>query len=44
MFENIVQRSIFGPKRKEDRGELIKLHNMYSKQNNITMIKSRRLR
>jgi Leucine-rich repeat (LRR) protein len=49
VFENRVLRRIFGPKRKEVTGEWRKLHNeelhiLYSSQNIIRQIKSRRIR
>ena len=49
VFENKVLRRIFGPKRDEVTGEWRRLHNkepyaLYSSQNNIRVIKSRRLR
>jgi hypothetical protein len=49
VFENRVLRRIFGPKRSEVAGGLIKLHNeelhnLYSASNIIRMIKSRRMR
>jgi hypothetical protein len=48
VFENRVLRRIFGPKREED-GSWRKLHNdqlhsLYSSPNNVTVIKSRRIR
>jgi hypothetical protein len=48
VFENRVLRRIFGPKREED-GSWRKLHNdefhsLYSSQNTVTVIKSRRMR
>jgi hypothetical protein len=48
VFENRVLRMIFGPKREEDVS-WIKLHNdelhrLYSSQNIVKMIKSRRVR
>jgi hypothetical protein len=47
--ENRVLRRIFGPKRDEVKGEWRRLHNekfhkLYSSQNIIRMIKSRRMR
>jgi hypothetical protein len=47
VFENRMLRKIFGPKREED-GSWIKLHNdelhsLYSSQNIIRVIKSRRM-
>jgi hypothetical protein len=49
VFENKVQRRIFGPKRDEVTGEWRKLHNeelhdLYFSPNIIRMIKSRRMR
>jgi hypothetical protein len=49
VFENRVLRRIFVPKRDEVTGEWRKLHNeelhdLYSSQNIIRMIKSRRMR
>jgi len=49
VFENRVLRRIFGPKRDEVTGELIKLHNeelnnLYSSPNIVRVIKSRRMR
>ena len=49
MFENMVLRSIFGPKRDNVTGEWRRLHNeehyvLYSSTNIIRMMKSRRLR
>jgi hypothetical protein len=49
VFENRVLRRIFGPKRDEVTGEWRKLHseelhNLYSFQNIIRQIKSRRMR
>jgi hypothetical protein len=49
VFENRVLRRIFGPKRDEVTGGWRKLHNeelhnLYSSQNIIRMIKSRRMR
>jgi hypothetical protein len=48
VFENIVLRRIFGPRRDEVTGEWIKLHNKelsdaYSLPNIVRMIKSRRM-
>jgi hypothetical protein len=48
-FENKVLRRIFGPKRDEVTGEWrklhnVELHNLYSSQNIIRQIKSRRMR
>jgi hypothetical protein len=48
-FENRVLRRIFGPKRDEVTGEWRRLHNkelyaLYSSQNIIRVIKSRRIR
>ena len=48
MFENMVLRRIFGPRRDEVTGEWRRLHNeelnLYSSPNIVRMIKSRRLR
>jgi hypothetical protein len=49
VFENRVQRRIFGPKREEVTGEWRKLHNgelhnFYSSLDIIRQIKSRRMR
>jgi hypothetical protein len=49
VFENRVLRRIFGPKRDEATGEWRRLHNeelndLYSSQNIIRVIKSRRMR
>jgi hypothetical protein len=49
VIENSVLRKLFGPKRDEVTGGLIKLHNeeldnLYSSPRIITMIKSRRVR
>ena len=49
VFENIVLRSIFGPKRDEVTGEWRKLHNdvlndLYSSQNIVRVIKSKRMK
>jgi hypothetical protein len=49
VFENMVLRRIFGPKRVEVTGEWRKLHNeehhiLYSSPNIIRQIKSRRMR
>jgi len=49
VFENRVQRKLFGSKRDEVTGEWRKLHNeglndMYFLQNNIWAIQSRRMR
>jgi hypothetical protein len=49
VFENRVQRWIFGPKRDEITGEWRKLHNeeqhdLYSSPNIIRIMKSRRMR
>jgi hypothetical protein len=49
VFENMVVRKIFGPKRYEVTGEWRKLHNeelhiLYSSANIIRQIKSRRMR
>ena len=49
MFKNRVLRGIFGPKRDEVTGEWRKLQNeelndLYSSQNIVRMIKSRRMR
>jgi hypothetical protein len=48
VFENSVLRRIFGPKREEDglwrKLHNDELHNLYSSQNIVRVIKSRRLR
>jgi hypothetical protein len=49
VFENRVQRRIFGPRRDEATGDWRKLHNeelhnLYSSPNLIRMIKSRKMR
>jgi hypothetical protein len=49
VFENRVQRRIFGPKRDDVTGDWRKLHNeklhnLYSSPNIIRMIKSKRMR
>ena len=49
MFQNMVLRRIFGPKRDEVTGEWRKLHNeelddLYCSPNIVRMIKSRRMR
>ena len=49
VFENMVLRRIFGPKRDEVTGEWRKLHNeelndLYSSHNIVRVIKSRRMR
>ena len=49
MFENMVLRSIFGPRREEVTGEWRRLHNeelngLYSSPNILRVIKSRRMR
>jgi hypothetical protein len=49
VFENKVLRRIFGPRRDELTGEWRRLHNeelcdLYSSQNIIRVIKSRRMR
>ena len=49
VFENKVQRRIFGPKRDEVTGEWIKLdgeglYDLYSSRNTMLVIKSRRKR
>jgi hypothetical protein len=49
VFENRVQRRIFGPKRDEVTGEWRKLHNeelrdLYSSPSIIRIIRSRRIR
>jgi hypothetical protein len=49
VFENRVLRRVFGPKRDEITGKWRKLHNeklhiLYSSQNIIKQIKSRRMR
>jgi hypothetical protein len=41
MFENRVQRRIFGPKRDEITGEWRKIHNEGSSHNIVQVIKSR---
>jgi hypothetical protein len=48
VFENRVSRRIFGPKKEEVAGEWRRLHNeelhnLYTSQNVIRVIKSRRL-
>ena len=49
MFENVLLRIIFGPRREEVTGELRRLHNeelndLYSSPNIVRVIKSRRMR
>jgi hypothetical protein len=48
VFENIVSRRIFGPKRKEDESwrklHNDELHRLYSSPNVVRVIKSRRMR
>ena len=49
VFENMVLRRIFGPRRDEVTGEWRKLHNeelngLYSSPNTVRVIKSRRMR
>ena len=49
MFENMIVRKVFGPKRDEITGEWRRLHNeelhdLYSSTNVIRVIKSRRMR
>jgi len=49
VFENMVLRRIFGPRREEVRGEWRRLHNgelndFYNSTNNVRVIKSRRMR
>ena len=49
MFENMVLRRIFGPRREEVTGEWRRLHNeelndLYSTPNIVRVIKSRRMR
>ena len=49
MFENMVLRGIFGPRRDEETGEWRRLHNeelndLYSSPNIVRVIKSRRMR
>jgi len=49
IFENMVLRRIFGPRRDEVTGEWRRLHNeelndMYSSLNTVRVIKSRRMR
>jgi len=49
VFENMVLRRIFGPRREEETGEWGRLHNeeindLYSSPNIVRMLKSRRMR
>ena len=49
VFENMVLRRIFGPRRDEVTGELRRLHNeelndLYSSPNSVGVIKSKRMR
>ena len=49
VFENMVSRRIFGPRRDEVTGEWRRLHNkklndLYCSPNNVRVIKSRRMR
>jgi len=49
VFENMLLRRVFGPKRDEVRGEWRKLHNeelsyLYSLPNIVRVVKSRRMR
>jgi len=49
VFENMVLRRIFGPRRNEVTGESRRLHNkklndLYSSPNNVQVTKSRRMR
>jgi len=49
LFENMVLRRIFGPRRDEVAGECRRLHNeelndLYSSPNTVRVIKSRRMR
>jgi len=49
VFENMVLRGIFGPRRDEVKGEWRRLHNeelndLYSSPNIVRVIKSRRMR
>ena len=49
VFENIVSRRIFGPRRDEVTGECRRMHNeklndLYSSPNIVRVIKSRRMR
>jgi len=49
VFENMVLRRIFGPRKDEVTGELRRLHNeelndLYSSPNIVRVIKSRRMR
>jgi len=48
MFENMVLRTVFGPRRDEVTGERRRLHNeelndLYSSPNTVRVIKSRRM-
>ena len=45
VFENMVLRRIFGPRRDEETGEWRRLHNdLYSSPNIVRVIKSKRMR